>query len=354
MRTQLLSVMIHLLFLGSLLTTLMWYTLNDKTMKFHRYQPKMKSASRSLASCKSCGNNIKEALEIYSQTWRKQEHNYQNFSSQLSSKCNGSEAAIITQKNTPLGSKIVFDGERWRTHQVDQGMFNNFAKENPFPKKKWHTCAVVGNSGILGNSNCGKMIDSAQFVIRCNLPPLTDEYKKDVGIKTNLVTANPTIFLRKYGGLNGRRLPLMEKLRIYGNSLLLLPPFSFAMNTAVSLRVLYTIEDFGGPVQPVFINPDYLYNVSLFWRSQGLKAVRPSTGIIMASLALELCENVDLYGFWPFAVHPYNFHELSNHYYDDQKVTSFHAMPVEFKLLLQLHSQGVLRMNLGDCEPDDY
>ncbi|XP_017274820.1 alpha-2,8-sialyltransferase 8E-like [Kryptolebias marmoratus] len=352
MRTQLLSVMIHLLFLGSLLTTLMWYTLNDRIMKHYRREPKMKSAARK--SCKNCGEDIEKALKIYSKAWKKQEDYYQNFSSKLSRECNGSEMALITQMNTPLGSKIVFNGDKSKTRQVDQEMFDHFFKENPFPKKKWRTCAVVGNGGILGNSNCGKMIDSAEFVIRCNLPPLTDEYKKDVGVKTNLVTANPSIFVHKYGGLNGHRLPLIEKLRSYGNSLLLLPSFSFAMNTAVSLRVLYTVEDFGGPVQPVFINPDYLYNVSLFWRSQGLKAVRPSTGIIMASLALELCENVDLYGFWPFAVHPYNFHELTNHYYDSQKVASYHAMPVEFKLLLQLHSQGVIRLNLGDCEPDDY
>lgn len=125
------------------------------------------------------------------------------------------------------------------------------------------------------------------------------------------------------------------------------------MNTAVCFRVLYTIEDFGGPIQPVFFNPDYLYNVSLFWRSQGLRAARLSTGILMVSLALELCENVHLYGFWPFDVHPYDFKDLSNHYYDNQKVTSLHAMPAEFKLLLQLHSKGVLRMNLGDCKPDE-
>ncbi|XP_037544539.1 alpha-2,8-sialyltransferase 8F-like [Nematolebias whitei] len=353
MRAQLLTLMIHLLFLGILLTTLTWFTLDDQYVEHYRLQPKMKSVPRSVKSCKSCGENIKQALELYSQAWQKQEDTYQNFSFQLSSKCNGFQKAIITQTNTPLGSTIVYDGERKRTLTVKEEMFNNFPKENPFSNKKWHTCAVVGNGGILANSSCGNAIDSAQFVIRCNLPPLSNGYEKDVGVKTNIVTANPTIFLQKYGALTGRRLPLMKKLRDYGNSLLFLPSFSFGMNTAVCLRVLYTIEDFGGPVQPVFFNPDYLHNVSLFWRSQGLRAARLSTGITMVSLALELCENVHLYGFWPFDVHPYDFKDITNHYYDNQKVTSFHAMPAEFKLLLQLHSKGVLKMNLGDCKPDE-
>ncbi|XP_013878041.1 alpha-2,8-sialyltransferase 8F [Austrofundulus limnaeus] len=352
MKGQLLSVMIRLLFVCILLTTVLWFMLDTNNTKPRWRHPKIKSVPRSIDSCKTCGENIKAALKIYSQAWEKQEGNYQNFSLQLSNKCHGSEKAIITKVNTQLGSQIVYDGERKRILTVNQEMLDNFPNENPLPNKKWQTCAVVGNGGILANSSCGKRIDSAQFVIRCNLPPVTDGYEKDVGVKTNIVTANPTIFLQKYGALTGRRLPLMKKLQNYGDSLLLLPPFSFGMNTAVCLRVLYTIEDFGGPVRPVFINPDYLYNVSLFWRSQGLKATRPSTGIIMVSLALELCETVHLYGFWPFEVHPYSFQELANHYYDNKKATSFHAMPVEFKLLLELHKKGVLKMNLGDCEPN--
>ncbi|XP_045897396.1 alpha-2,8-sialyltransferase 8E-like [Micropterus dolomieu] len=196
------------------------------------------------------------------------------------------------------------------------------------------------------------MIDSAQFVIRCNLPPLKNSYEKHVGIKTDLVTANPSILLEKYGALNGRRRPFVESLRSYGNSLLLLPAFSFSLNTPVCLRAVYTIEDFESPIRPVFFNPDYLQNLDLFWRSQGLRAVRLTTGIMMTSLALELCDNVHLYGFWPFSNHPHKLYALTNHYYDDKRAakTEFHAMPAEFDLLLRLHSQGVLKLHLGDCQ----
>ncbi|XP_038560858.1 alpha-2,8-sialyltransferase 8F-like [Micropterus salmoides] len=349
---SLFSLVITLLCVGSLLT--IWSLHDDNNVLPHKPPPQKKTAPQPSDLCKGCKEIIDKVKERYSQTWKKQEDNYKKFRSQLSSKCNGFEKAIITQANIPVGSKVVYDGEKKRTLQVTPEIFSTFAKEHPFPNKTWDTCAVVGNGGILTDSGCGKMIDSAQFVIRCNLPPLENGYEKHVGIKTDLVTANPSILLEKYGALNGRRRPFVESLRSYGNSLLLLPAFSFGHNTPVCLRAVYTIEDFKSPTRPIFFNPSYIQSLALFWRSQGLRAVRLSTGIIMASLALERCDNVHLYGFWPFSNHPHGLHALTNHYYDDRQAkTKFHAMPAEFDLLLRLHSQGVLKLHLGDCRPGE-
>uniref|UniRef100_A0A3Q3MIG6 ST8 alpha-N-acetyl-neuraminide alpha-2,8-sialyltransferase 6 n=1 Tax=Labrus bergylta TaxID=56723 RepID=A0A3Q3MIG6_9LABR len=187
---------------------------------------------------------------------------------------------------------------------------------HPFSNKTWDTCSVVGNGGILTDSSCGERIDSAQFVMRCNLPPLGNGYEKHVGVKTDLVTANPSILMEKYESLMKRRRPFVESLHIYGNSLLLFP-FS--------------------PIRPVFINPKYFSKLAAFWRVQGLGSAWMSTGLIMTSIALEVCENVHLYGFWPFDNHPYGLYDLTNHYYDDRKAKSVHAMPKEFGLLMQLH-----------------
>uniref|UniRef100_A0A3B5BF52 Alpha-2,8-sialyltransferase 8F-like n=1 Tax=Stegastes partitus TaxID=144197 RepID=A0A3B5BF52_9TELE len=226
------------------------------------------------------------------------------------------------------------------------------ANQNPFSNKTWDTCAVVGNGGILTNSSCGNVIDSAQFVIRCNLPPVDNGYGKHVGVKTDLVTANPSIFTQNYEALTGRRRPFVKRLHTYGNSLLLLPAFSYTSDTDVSLRAFYTIEESDSPIRPVFLNPEYFQSLLLFWRSQGLYKGQLSTGITMVSLALELCKDVHLYGFWPFSTHPFSFHNLTNHYFDNKQPKFIvHAMPTEFELLLQLHSQGVLRLHLGDCQP---
>ncbi|XP_014901854.1 alpha-2,8-sialyltransferase 8F-like [Poecilia latipinna] len=350
----LLSLMITVLLLASLLTTFIWYTLENNNVQPKRLLPQKKTAPpTSKSSCKDCREKINKVLEQYSEDWKKQDEYFQKFRSQLSTKCHGLEKATITQANTPVGTKLVYDGEKKRTLQVNPEIFSTFFKGHPFPNKTWHTCAVVGNGGILVNSSCGKMIDSAEFVIRCNLPPLSDGYEKHVGIKTDLVTANPSILLEKFGALMGRRRKFVESMTSYGNSLLLLPAFSYGRNTPVSLRAFYTLEDFESPVQPIFFNPGYLHNLALFWRSQGLRTIRLSTGIIMTSLALELCDNVQLYGFWPFDFHPYSFQTLTNHYYDDRKTkTKFHAMPDEFSHLLRLHSQGILKLHLGDCKAE--
>lgn len=48
--------------------------------------------------------------------------------SQLNSKCHGFDKAIISQANTPVGSKLVYDGEKKRTLQVTPEIFSTFAK----------------------------------------------------------------------------------------------------------------------------------------------------------------------------------------------------------------------------------
>ncbi|XP_049418138.1 alpha-2,8-sialyltransferase 8E-like isoform X2 [Epinephelus fuscoguttatus] len=303
--------------------------------------------------CEGCKEILDKVKELYSTTWEKHEYNYQKIRLQLSSECNGFDKAIITQANTPVGSKIVYDGEKKRSLNVTSKIFSTFAKEHPFQNKTRDTCAVVGNGGILTNSSCGKMIDSAQFVIRCNLPPLENGYEEDVGIKTDLVTANPSIFLFKYHSLLERHRPFVDSLHSYGNSLLLCPAFSYGFNTNVCQRAAYSVEDFEIPMRPVYLNPDYLLSLVRFWRSQGLKENRHSTGLMMVSLALELCTNVHLYGFWPYGNHPHGLYALTNHYYDDvAPKKGVHTMSSEFELLLRLHNQGILRLHLEDCSSD--
>ncbi|XP_064842057.1 alpha-2,8-sialyltransferase 8E-like isoform X2 [Oncorhynchus masou masou] len=324
------SFMLTLSILGTVLTALVWYFFSKHNVQPGRPPHKshiMNSGPVSSRTCKGCR-------------------------SLLSNRCHGLTKAMVTQANTPLGSKVVYDGEKRKPLQVTPELFSTFAKENPFVNTTWDTCSVVGNGGILANSSCGEKIDSAQFVIRCNLPPLENRYERDVGNKTDLVTANPSILMEKYGGLQERRRPFVESLRSYGDSLMLLPAFSYGHNTPVSLRALYTIQDFDSPSRPVFLNPEYLQSLARFWQGQGLRTVRLSTGLIVASLALELCANVHLYGFWPFNEHPHRHQPLTNHYYDDrQSKKKVHAMPAEFDHLLRLHTQGVLRIHLGECAP---
>ncbi|CAJ0922495.1 unnamed protein product [Ranitomeya imitator] len=214
-------------------------------------------------------------------------------------------------------------------------------------------CSVVGNGGILKGSRCGKQIDEADFVIRCNLPPLGSDYSLDVGLKTQLVTVNPSIIDKRFQNLLWSRRSFVESLKIYKSSFVYMPAFSMRHGTEPSLRVYYTLADFSANQSVLFANPNFLRNVGKFWKSKGVHSKRLSTGLFMVSAALSLCEEVTVYGFWPFQI-DLKGSPIRHHYYDDvPPLRGFHSMPEEFLQLWLLHKSGVLRVQLGHCNPEE-
>uniref|UniRef100_A0A670ZUM9 ST8 alpha-N-acetyl-neuraminide alpha-2,8-sialyltransferase 6 n=1 Tax=Pseudonaja textilis TaxID=8673 RepID=A0A670ZUM9_PSETE len=210
-------------------------------------------------------------------------------------------------------------------------------------------CAVVGNGGNLKSSNCGAEIDKSDFVFRCNLPPTSGNVSQDVGNKTNLVTVNPSIIAQKYNKLNDRKATFLENIASYGEAFLLLPAFSFRSNTAASFKVHHTLREFSAKQKAIFFYPRYLKSLAQFWRTKGVKAYRLSSGFMITSVAVELCENVKLYGFWPFSKSIAGI-PISHHYYDNQlPKPGFHAMPKEYNQILQLHGRGILKLQFGKC-----
>ncbi|KAF8664716.1 hypothetical protein HU200_054434 [Digitaria exilis] len=63
-------------------------------------------------------------------------------------------------------------------------------------RHRFPTCAVVGNSGILLNSNRGAQIDAHDFVIRLNNAPASAAFVSDVGAKTSLTLGNSFVLRR--------------------------------------------------------------------------------------------------------------------------------------------------------------
>ncbi|XP_073157695.1 beta-1,6-galactosyltransferase GALT29A-like [Henckelia pumila] len=59
-------------------------------------------------------------------------------------------------------------------------------------RKRYKSCAVVGNSGILLSSDHGKLIDSHEIVIRLNNARIAG-YERDVGAKTSVSFINSNI-----------------------------------------------------------------------------------------------------------------------------------------------------------------
>uniref|UniRef100_A0A8C6RJU1 ST8 alpha-N-acetyl-neuraminide alpha-2,8-sialyltransferase 6 n=1 Tax=Nannospalax galili TaxID=1026970 RepID=A0A8C6RJU1_NANGA len=275
---------------------------------------------------------------IQSCPWERQAEEYENFRAKLASCCNAVQNFVVSQNNTPVGTNMSYEVESKKQIPVRENIFHMF----PVVSKD---CWRARNKSL-----CGAEIDKSDFVFRCNLPPTTGNVSKDVGSKTNLVTVNPSIITLKYGNLKEKKAVFLEDISAYGDAFLLLPAFSFRANTGISFKVYYTLRQSKVRQKVLFFHPKYLRHLALFWRTKGVTAYRLSTGLMITSIAVELCENVKLYGFWPFSKTVDQI-PVSHHYYDNMlPKRGFHQMPKEYSQILQLHVKGILKLQFSKCE----
>uniref|UniRef100_A0A803W2H0 ST8 alpha-N-acetyl-neuraminide alpha-2,8-sialyltransferase 1 n=1 Tax=Ficedula albicollis TaxID=59894 RepID=A0A803W2H0_FICAL len=199
--------------------------------------------------------------------WRRNQTAVALFRKLLEECCDPGQLFAMTKMNSPMGKNLWFDGEFLYSVTIDNATYSLFPQATPFqlPLKK---CSVVGNGGILKKSGCGKQIDQADFVMRCNLPPLSSEYSKDVGSKTQLVTANPSIIQKRFQNLLWSRKAFVDSVKVYNHSYIYMPAFSMKTGTGPSLRVYYTLEDFGAKQAVLFANPNFLRDIGKFWKSK--------------------------------------------------------------------------------------
>ncbi|KAI5282381.1 alpha-2,8-sialyltransferase 8F [Manis pentadactyla] len=287
---------------------------------------------------------------IQSCPWKRQAEEYENFRAKLASCCAAVQNFIVSQNNTPAGTNMSYEVESKNEILIRENIFNMFPVSQPLAEYPYGRCAVVGNGGILNQSLCGAEIDKSDFVFRCNLPPTTGNVSKDVGRKTNIVTVNPSIIKLKYGNLKEKKAVFLEDIATYGDAFLLLPAFSFRANTGSSFKVYDVLKQSKARQKVIFFHPKYLKNLDLFWRTKGVTEYRLSSGLMITSVAVELCENVKLYGFWPFSKTVENT-PVSHHYYDNNlPKRGFHEMPKEYSQILQLHVKGILKLQFSKCE----
>ncbi|XP_073419028.1 alpha-2,8-sialyltransferase 8F-like [Dendrobates tinctorius] len=265
---------------------------------------------------------------------------------QFGSCCDAAHMLIVTQENSPLGFQIKYETNSKKV-TINEKIFQMLPKVSPFTSKPLDTCAIVGNGGILQNSFCGDEIDKTDYVFRFNLPPMT--IADDIGTKSNIVSANPSILIQRFHKLHERRRPFIDLLKDYNSAMILLPAFSYMHNMDVSFRALHTVQDFDLPNKVIFFHPEYLKNISIYWRKKGLKVKRLSSGLMLVSAAIELCKKITLYGFWPFS-EDLEGDNIPHHYYDNRvPKPGFHSMPEEFYFYTQMHLKGILHLKVGLC-----
>ncbi|XP_040894331.1 alpha-2,8-sialyltransferase 8B [Toxotes jaculatrix] len=255
------------------------------------------------------------------------------------------------------GDIIHYVFDRHSTTNISENLYRLLPTVSPMKNQHHRRCAIVGNSGILLNSSCGPEIDSHDFVIRCNLAPV-EEYSWDVGWKTNLVTMNPSVVQRAFQDLVSEewRDRFLQRLRSLSGSVLWIPAFMAKggeerVEWALRLILLHTVD-----VRTAFPSLRLLHAVRGYWLTNNVHIKRPTTGLLMYTMATRFCEEIHLYGFWPFPLDPQG-KPVKYHYYDTLKYeytssSSPHTMPLEFRTLSTLHRQGALRLHTGACVPE--
>ncbi|XP_070534825.1 alpha-N-acetylneuraminide alpha-2,8-sialyltransferase-like [Ptychodera flava] len=276
------------------------------------------------------------------------------FRSQIEKSCNTTASFLTTKKSVELNKVMRYSAEKG-TINVTLDVYKRFPRESPLNNAFHKRCSVVGSSGILLGSQCGKEIDSADFVVRFN-QAIVRNYSKDAGIKTHLATCNPSIVRDRYSSLTERE--SAEKFKAfmtseYGNSIVYFPAFTHKFCTKLSFRGQDALKLTNMTV--VFGHPSHISSSHGFWKRRGVNARHLSSGILLLSGFVNFCEELHLYGFWPF-YEDLEGNSIQYHYFDDALMQSaakmkqkYHNMPSEFQLLIDLHNQGILQLHLGSC-----
>ncbi|XP_047245860.1 alpha-2,8-sialyltransferase 8B [Girardinichthys multiradiatus] len=255
------------------------------------------------------------------------------------------------------GDIIHYVFDRQSTTNISENLYRLLPTASPMKNQYHRRCAIVGNSGILLNSSCGPEIDSHDFVIRCNLAPV-EEYSQDVGRRTNLVTMNPSVVQRAFQDLvsDEWKERFLQRLQNLSGSVLWIPAFMAKggeerVEWVLRLILVHTVD-----VRTAFPSLRLLHAVRGYWLTNNVLIKRPTTGLLMYTMATRFCEEIHLYGFWPFPLGPQG-RPVKYHYYDSLKYeytssSSPHTMPLEFRTLKTLHRQGALRLHTGSCDLD--
>ncbi|XP_006817392.1 alpha-N-acetylneuraminide alpha-2,8-sialyltransferase-like [Saccoglossus kowalevskii] len=261
------------------------------------------------------------------------------------SKMNG-PTFMFTQSTSPIGRKY------YNSFIDDPVVIDKYKRTllpmvSPFTTKRlFRTCAVVGNGGILRHNNCGQEIDSHDYVIRANLQPI-QRFANLAGAKTNLTSINPTRIRDRYQSLHSvqseRR--FARDLLEYEGSLLWIPN-SKSVNNSVAFKVARVVQQ-NTTLQILLADAKHFKLLENYWKSKKML----SSGMALVSVGLSLCEELHLYGFWPFKINA-NGVPLAMHYTNDIRWSSYansHDYPYEFQLLTRLHQDGVLRLHAKKC-----
>ncbi|XP_070546470.1 alpha-2,8-sialyltransferase 8E-like [Ptychodera flava] len=301
--------------------------------------------------------SLKDLYDTIDRNWSFNATEADNWRSILERYCNTSELFLVTGQNVQPGQELRYTVKFKKTFAITKKINQRFIKKMPYHQKSFKKCSVVGNSGILLGSKCGKAIDNADYIFRYNAAPVRG-YSEDVGSKTSLVTCNPSILEHQFDSLNEQESERFEKYmtKEYDNAYILLPAFSKTRGTELAFKAQDILKPTN--LKVIYTHPYFQTLVWTFWTNQkNLMAEMTTSGMTVFTAAMSFCEEVHLYGYWPFAEDP-DGNPTYFHYFNKTATMSspeklqavHHNMPSEFKLYMALHNKGAIKLHVGQCD----
>ncbi|KAF8645032.1 hypothetical protein HU200_066237 [Digitaria exilis] len=219
--------------------------------------------------------------------------------------------------------------------------------------RRFHTCAVVGNSGILLGSGRGAQIDAHDVVIRLNNAPVVG-FVSDVGARTSLTVTHSGVF-RLCSEPSAAAATPGCACHPYGRSVPLAMYVSHPMDlldvvacaataTAASIPFLLRLTD--ARLDALSARIAKYYSLRRFVAATGEPAsgwtrrhdgiIRPhfhySSGLQAVLMALGACEEVSMFGFGKSTA-------AKHHYHTDQKrETDVHDYEAEYEFYRDLQT----------------
>lgn len=206
--------------------------------------------------------------------------------------------------------------------------------------EKYSSCAVVGNSGTLLNSQYGDLIDKHEFVIRLNNAK-TERFEKKVGSKTNISFINSNILhqcsrreschCHPYGETVPIVMYICQPIHVLDYTVckpshrapLVITDPRFDVLCARIVKY-YSVKKFlEEKTREGFVDWSKAHEGSLFHYSSGMQAVM---------LAVGICEKVSVFGFG-------KLNSTKHHYHTNQKAElKLHDYEAEYRLYHDLEN----------------
>ena len=250
---------------------------------------------------------------------------------------NISSKLLITKSSVDSSNKVNYEkggkDHRQRSKLNLEEDFVRLLQRNNFLEARsvcHKTCAIVGNSGTMLHKDQGDDIDSHEAVLRINYPPI-HRYEKHVGSKTTYDFSNRE---------NARRM-LRSRMRWRNPRTRVI---FFEGSSPVNRRSIFGPLLKKHPEQEFdFLHPQFVNNAQAFWmqlkdemeKAKGVQYhSKPMSGIFAVLFMLQICEQVDMYGFEAYTKRT---KESPYHYFDKvQGVTQTHSFDLAIEVFQQM------------------